>query len=155
MALCLGLSRWAGARGNIHPTILYQLPLSAAIHSILPIQFTCLTVFMPLSKSTLVYLLVSNPPFHTPYISSPNHCLLFATHAHTIAACFAIVLRLCHVFLALCQLITWNSIFHLDIKEVIATHTHTQPFYGSMDFSGTTHVSQKNHSPSHTCRHHQ
>jgi len=21
-----------------------------------------------------------NPPFHTPYISSPNHCLLFAAH---------------------------------------------------------------------------
>ena len=27
---------------------------------------------------------------HTPYISSCNECLLFATHAHTIAACFAI-----------------------------------------------------------------
>ena len=25
----------------------------------------------------------------TPYISSPNHHLAFATHAHTIAACFA------------------------------------------------------------------
>ena len=27
---------------------------------------------------------------HTPYISSPNHCLLFAPHDHTIAACFAV-----------------------------------------------------------------
>jgi len=27
-------------------TILYQLPLSTTIHSILPVQFTCLTVFL-------------------------------------------------------------------------------------------------------------
>jgi len=36
----------------------------------------------PLSKSYLVYLLVWHPQLHNPYISSPNHCLLFATHAH-------------------------------------------------------------------------
>ena len=41
-----------------------------------------------LSKSSLVYLLVCSPPPHTPYISLPNLCLLFATHAHTIAVCF-------------------------------------------------------------------
>jgi len=29
----------------------------------------------PLSRSSLIYLLVWNPPFHTPYSSSPNHCL--------------------------------------------------------------------------------
>jgi len=27
------------------------------------------------------------PSTHTPYISLPNHCLLFAAHAHTIATC--------------------------------------------------------------------
>ena len=37
------------------------------------------------------HLLVWSPPPHTPYISSPNQCLLFATHAHTIATCFAVV----------------------------------------------------------------
>ena len=37
----------------------------------------------------LVYLLAWYPPLHTPYISSPNHCLLFAAHAHTIATCSA------------------------------------------------------------------
>jgi len=37
-----------------------------------------------LSKSSLVNLLVWHPPLHTPYISSPNHCLLFAAHTHTI-----------------------------------------------------------------------
>ena len=57
----------------------------------------------PLSKS-FVY-----PPFHTPYISSPNHCLLFTTHAHTIANCFAVVPRLCHLFLV-SQFFTRNSL---------------------------------------------
>jgi len=47
------------------------------------------------SKFTLVHLLVWHPPLHTPYISSPNHCLLFTAHAHTIATCFAI----CHLIL--------------------------------------------------------
>ena len=35
-----------------------------------------------LSKFSLVYLLAWHPPLHTPYISSPNQCLLFAAHAH-------------------------------------------------------------------------
>jgi len=39
------------------------------------------------------------PPLHTPYISSPNHCLLFAAHAHTITTCSAVVLRLCHYYI--------------------------------------------------------
>jgi len=43
------------------------------------------------SKFSLVYLLASHP------ISSPNHCILFATHAHTIA--FAVVPRLSHLIL--------------------------------------------------------
>jgi len=56
------------------------------------IQFTCPTVFsQPLSKSSLVYLLVWHPPLHTPHISSPNHCLLFAAHACTIATSLAVV----------------------------------------------------------------
>jgi len=52
-----------------------------------------------LSKFSLVYLLAWHSPLHTPYISSPNHCLLFAAHAHTIATCFAVLLRLCHLIL--------------------------------------------------------
>ena len=52
----------------------------------------------PLSKSSLVYLLVWHPPLHTPYISSPSHCLLFTALAHTNTACFAIILRLCTNF---------------------------------------------------------
>ena len=36
------------------------------------------------SNLSLVYLLVCHPPFYTPYVSSPDHYLLFTAHAHTI-----------------------------------------------------------------------
>jgi len=52
-----------------------------------------------LSNFSLVYLLAWHPPLHTLYISSSNHRLLFATHAHTITVCFAVVPRLCHLLL--------------------------------------------------------
>ena len=35
----------------------------------------------PLSRSTLVFLLAWDPLLHIPYISSPNHHVLFAVHA--------------------------------------------------------------------------
>ena len=38
-----------------------------------------------LSTFSLAYLLAWHRPLHTPYISSPNLCLLFAAQAHTIA----------------------------------------------------------------------
>ena len=77
-------------------TILYKLSLSTTIYSILPVQFTCLTVFLNnLSPSPLCYLLFWNPPLHTPYISSPNHSLLFTTHTHTITTCFVVIPILC------------------------------------------------------------
>jgi len=62
-----------------------------------------------LSMSSLVYLLVCSPSPHIPYISSPNQCLLFATHAHTIATCFAVVPRLYHLFLVF----LWTSYLEL------------------------------------------
>jgi len=52
-----------------------------------------------LSKFSLVYLLTWHPPLHTPYICSPNHCLLLAAHVHTIATCFVVVPKLCHLIL--------------------------------------------------------
>jgi len=57
------------------------------------------------------------PPLHTPYISSPNHCLLFETHAHAIATCFAVVLRLCHLILVSL------STLYLD-SFTLTSHTH-------------------------------
>ena len=74
----------------------YLLPPCVMICGILSVQFTCLAVFfsLSLSKFSLVYLLAWHLPFHTPYISSPNHCLHFAAHANTIATCFAVVPKL-------------------------------------------------------------
>ena len=51
----------------------------------------------PLSRSSLVFLLVLNPQLHTPYISSPSHRHLFATHDRTSAACSDAVPMLCHL----------------------------------------------------------
>lgn len=47
---------------------------------------------------------------------SHNHCLLCATHTHSIATCFAVVPSLRHVFLFfnLYHLSTGNSIFYLN-----------------------------------------
>ena len=74
----------------------------------------------PLFQSSLVYLLVWNPPLHTPYISSPGHCLLFARHAHTIinwlpATCFAVVPRLCHLFL-----VSVSTLSHIHLTILIS-----------------------------------
>jgi len=58
--------------------------------------------------------LVWRPPPHIPYIFSPNQCLLFARHAHTIATCFAIVSILYHLFLVflLCEygILKWRYV---------------------------------------------
>jgi len=54
-----------------------------------------------LLKSSLVYLLAWYPPLHTPYTSSPNHCLLFITHAHTkpMQPVFLSSTEICHLIL--------------------------------------------------------
>ena len=61
-------------------------PLSAS--SIYP-WYPLRSIYMPdslfpqsLSKFSLVYLLAWHPPLHTPYTSSPNHCLLFAARPY-------------------------------------------------------------------------
>ena len=46
---------------------LYQLLPCTMLHSIIPAQFTCLTIFLH-SMSSMVYLLVWSPPPHTPHI---------------------------------------------------------------------------------------
>ena len=116
--ICLHLS-WSS-------TTLYQFPPSIITHSILHVQFTCLTVFLHTlcPKSSLVYLLVRKPPLHTPYIISLNHCFLFAAHARTIATWFTVVTKLCHLFLiSISQLFTWNSIFYINITHS-SDHSH-------------------------------
>jgi len=104
MALCLGPPGWASTRRNIHPLIL-SWSLSAFSIYCDPSHPPCSIYVLdspfaqPLSKSFLVYLLVWRSALHTPYISPPSHCLLFATLAHTNTACFAVVPRLCHLIL--------------------------------------------------------
>jgi len=60
--------------------------------------------------------------YFIPYISSPNHCLLFAAHAHTIATCFAVVLRLCRLILV--SLSTLYLVFCL----IVSHHTSVYLF---------------------------
>ena len=71
----------------------------------------------PLSKSSLVYLLVWSPPPHTPYISLPNQCLLFATHAQTIASCFCCSTKIISSIPNLSQLFTPDFSFYLNITH--------------------------------------
>ena len=82
----------------------------------------CNLFAQPLSMSSLVYLLVWSPPPHISCISSPNQCLLFATHAHTTTTCFAVVSILYNLFLVF-QLLTWHSVFHPNITHP-SDHSH-------------------------------
>ena len=94
-ALCiLSATTWVSRYQKKHsPTHTHrgqQSPLSASSIYYDPWHRPC-SIYMPdrlfpqsLSKFSLVYLLAWHPPLHTPYISSPNHYHLFATHAHTI-----------------------------------------------------------------------
>jgi len=62
----------------------YLLHPSNTIHGILPVQFTCLTVFSTISLQVFFGLLLGlAPSTHAPYISSPSHCFLFAAHINT------------------------------------------------------------------------
>ena len=81
------------------PIVVTNHPLSASSIYYDPWHPLC-SIYVPdslfpqsLSKFSLVYFLAWYPPLHTPCISSPNHCLLFAAHAHAIRACFAVVPR--------------------------------------------------------------
>ena len=79
---------------------LYQLLPFTTIHSILLVQFTWLAVFLHnLSPSPIWSTSWSGALHLILHISSRSQWLLFATHAHTIAACFAVVPRLYHLFL--------------------------------------------------------
>jgi len=80
----------------------------------------------------LVYLLVWNPPLHTPSTSYSIYFFTqslssFRTHAHTITTCFAEVPILCHLILiSLFQLFTLNSIFYLNAKILLTILIHAR-----------------------------
>jgi len=70
------------------------------------------------SKFSLVYLFAWHPPLHTPYISAPNCCLLFAAHVHTTATCFAVVPRLCPLILLSLSL-SFSALYSLQELYVV------------------------------------
>jgi len=89
---------------SLTPIMVISYPLSAPFIYYDPWHPPC-SIHVPdslfpqsLSKFSF-FLLAWHPPPHTRHISSPNHCHLFAAHAHTIATCSAVVLRLCHLIL--------------------------------------------------------
>jgi len=106
MAHCLGLPGWASTRRNIYPPLtplLINHPLSASsttIHSMLPVQFTCLRV---LCKTSL-QVLFGQPLGLEPFTSYSIHLFIpslssFRNTCQTIITCYAVILRLCHLFL--------------------------------------------------------
>ena len=88
----------------------YLLHLPNTIHGILPVQFT--VFFHNLSSS-----------FLWP-TSSPNRCRFFAAHAHTIATCFAVVPRLCHLILV--SLSTLYLEFYLVASRHVMKYTYVE-----------------------------
>jgi len=70
----------------------------------------------PLSRFSLVYLLVCNPVFHTPYISSPSHYLPFAMHVHIIALQPVLLQYQCYVIIPNLSL----SALHLEICLIMS-----------------------------------
>ena len=94
-----------------HPVFIsfFRLPRSTA-SSLFKL---CAWLFaQPLSTSSLVW----SPPPHIPYISLPSQCLLFATYAHTITACFAVVSRSYRLFLV------FLSTPYLELSLFFITH---------------------------------
>ena len=73
--------------------------------------------------TTSLHVLFSLPLGQEPstsysYISSPNQCLLFAAHAHTIATWFAVVSILSHLFLV------FLSTPYLELSFTLTLHIH-------------------------------
>ena len=88
-AFTLGLPGWAGTRRNIHPLtpiLIIGHPLSTSSiyndpwHPLCSVYVLDNPLGQPLSRSSLVFLLVLDPQLHTPCISSPSRHLLFAAH---------------------------------------------------------------------------
>jgi len=100
-----GTTRWASTR-ETSPTHTYRGHQSSLIWFLYNPWHPPCSIYVPyslfpqsLSKFSLVYLLAWHPQLHAPYISSPNQCLPFAAHAHTITAYFTVVPILWHLIL--------------------------------------------------------
>ena len=97
---------------------------STTILSIIPVQFTCLTIFLHNLSPSLLWSTSWSGALHLILHTFlyPISVFFFATHAHTIAGCFAVVQRSYHLFLiSLSQLFTWD--FYLNITHP-SDHSH-------------------------------
>jgi len=154
---CPGQPKWAGTRRNIHPlspiVVIGHLSSAFSIYYN-PWQLLC-SIHVP---DSLFPQSAWYPALHTPYISSPKHYLLFTAYAHTIATCFAVVLRLCHLNLvslrplylelylvAWCHISIWYS--HLCLLKGHLIFLPYRPGLTSMQHttSHTTAVQSSSH----------
>ena len=83
-----------GQRTSFITFLHLQLSMASSLFSLRAWQSSRTTSFQVLFGLPLVL----NPQLHTPCISSPNHHHLFAAHAHTNAACYAVIPMLCHLY---------------------------------------------------------
>jgi len=81
------------------------------------------------------------------YISSPNHCILFAIHAHIIATCFSVVPRICHSILVSFSTL-YLELFYLNIASISPFSTlpaevppHLHSLQARYHFHATYHFS--------------
>jgi len=111
---------WASTERNIYlltPILIISHPLSAFSSSYCdtwhpPCSIYVSDVFLHISVQVFFGLPLGLSPSTSYSIhSSVNHCLLFAAHAHTIAACFVVVLKLYRLILVSPQPFIWNSVF--------------------------------------------
>jgi len=80
----------------------------------------------------LVCFLAWHLPLYTPYTSSPNHCLIFSVHAHTIATCFSVVPRLWHLILVflnpLLGTLSCSLTPHIRLTILVSAHWSATSF---------------------------
>ena len=120
--------------------VCYLLPPSITIHGILPVQFTCLTFFFHNLSPSFLWSTSWPGTLHFILHTFLHPSSFFATHAHTIATCFAVVPRLCHqiqvqiyhVRLAECWRGCWHSLTQTCIHvSQLPLESHTNFFIKS------------------------
>jgi len=94
----------------------HQLSLICFIHILRSMASSLFNPHAWQSFSTISLQVFFGLPLGLAHISSPDHCHLFATHAHTIAICFAVVMRLCH------PILVSLSILYLEFCLVVSCH---------------------------------
>ena len=127
---CPGLPAWASTRWNINSLtpiliILYLLPPSTTIHTILHVQFTCLTVFF---CTTSVQVFFGQPLGLAPSTSYSIH--FFTQTLPSFRNTFPYQ-RNSNTKYTGCQTV-WIFLYTvLATSDSTHTHTHTQQFYCS------------------------